>query len=105
MEENRILKEMICNEVETLLKNRMFYRYTVDNGRYMAIFDIFKEENILTIAVDEDTVYGGFEVFIDATGYNGWYEVRVCDEGDIGDVVNGVKDAIMECVNNHLMCF
>ena len=55
MTEKRELKEKISNEVESLLKNWTFDSFAVDGDSYMATFNIFGEQNLLTVEIEEDT--------------------------------------------------
>ena len=101
MTDNRELKEKISNEVESLLKNWTFDSFAVDGDSYMATFNIFGEQNLLTVEIEEDTDNDCYNVIIEAKEYGETDTIGIIEENDIDDITDAVKDVIKECVDDY----
>ena len=101
MTEKRKLKEKISNEVESLLKNWTFDSFAVDGDSYMATFNIFGEQNLLTVEIEEDTDNDCYDVIIGAKEYGETDTISIIEESDIDHIINTVQDVIKECVDDY----
>ena len=101
MTDNRELKEKISNEVKSLLKNWTFDSFAVDGDRYMAAFDIFGEQNSLTIEIKEDIDNDCYDVIIEAEEYGETDAISIIEESDIDHIINAVQSVIKDCVDDY----
>ena len=101
MEIKTTLKEQISNKVESLLKNWTFDSFAVDGDSYMATFNIFGEQNLLTVEIEEDTDNDCYDVIIEAKEYGETDTISIIEESDIDHIINAVQDVIKECVDDY----
>ena len=101
MTDNRKLKEKIGNEVESLLKNWTFDSFAVDGDRYMATFNIFGEQNVLTIEIKEDVDNDCIDVIVEALEYEEIEILSIYEERHIDCITRTVQDVIKECVDDY----
>ena len=101
MEIKTTLKEQISNKVDSLLKDWTFDSFAVVGDRYMATFNIFGEQNLLTVEIKEDTDNDCYDVIIEAKEYGETDTISIIEEGDIYDITDAVKGVIKECVDDY----
>ena len=101
MEIKTTLKEQISYIVESLLKNWTFDSFAVDGDSYMATFNIFGEQNLLTVEIEEDTDNDCYDVIIEAKEYGETDTISIFVESDIADITDAVKGVIKECVDDY----
>lgn len=101
MEENKTLKEKIGSEVESLLRNWTFDNFEVDADRYKATFDIFGEQNTLTIDIKKDVGDDCYCVVVEAVEYEENEFLSISQECDIDGLTRTVQSVIKECVDDY----